>query len=151
MSTHAVLYVSDDLSTVDSSALELEGAGLEIVSTTSTSDAIALVFVNRRVEAVVLDKQRDTQTSLGLARVLKSLRNIPVILVSTKSIYPLPKSIDACVCLNDVVRELPRLVEAILGLPDTARGSSNDPVPKNDRDCLHEQESFPEKHSRHRL
>lgn len=151
MPTHTVLYVTDDLSTIKSSERKLEGAGLEIVSTASASDAVALLFVNRRVEAVVLDRQLDPQTTLGLARVLKSLRDIPVILVSAKSIDPLPKAVDACVCLNDVIGELPRLIEAILELPDSALGRSNARLAKNDCTRLQEQQGFPEKDSRHRL
>jgi CheY-like chemotaxis protein len=149
--THTLLYITDDLSTVDSNARKLEGAGLEVVSASSISDAVALLFVSRRVEAVVLDKRSDPQTTLDLARVLKSFRDVPVILVSPKSIDPLPKCIDASVCMDNFAGEMPRLVEAMLKVPDSARGRSNDPFAKNNRASLQEQQNFPQKDSRHRL
>jgi DNA-binding NtrC family response regulator len=147
-STHTVLYITDDLSTVDLTAWKLDGTGLEFVST-NTSDAVALLFVNRRVEAVVLDKRREPHAAIDLARVLKSFRDIPLILVSANSIDSLPKCVDACVCIDDVVGEMPRLIEAMLKLPDSALGRSNDPFAKNSCACLQEQQPFPEKDSRH--
>jgi DNA-binding NtrC family response regulator len=121
MSTHTVLYISDDVLAADSCARRLKGTGLELVSTTSASDAIALLFVNRRLEAVLLDQRKHSQPHLGLARVLKSFRDIPVILVSTQMVEPLPTSVDACVCVNDEIEELPQMIEAILELPNAVR------------------------------
>jgi DNA-binding NtrC family response regulator len=124
MSTHTILYISDDLSAADSYARKLKGTGLDLVSTSSASDAAALLFVNRRFEAVVLDQRKNSQTHLDLARVLKSFRNIPIILVSTQVVEPLPTSVDALVCVNDEMEELPRMIEAILGMPGAVRGRS---------------------------
>jgi DNA-binding NtrC family response regulator len=124
MSTHTVLYVSDDLLAADSCSRRFKGAGLELVSTSSASDAIALLFVNRRFEAVLLDQRKNSQASLGLAQVLKSFRDIPIILVATQVVEPLPASVDACVCVNDDIEELPHMIEAILGMPNAARRSS---------------------------
>jgi DNA-binding NtrC family response regulator len=122
MSTHTVLYISDDLSAADSYARRLKGTGLDLVTARSASDAAALLFVNRRVEAVVLDQRKNSASYAGLARVLKSFRDIPIILVSTQVVDPLPTSVDALVCLNDQIEELPQMIEAILGTPDALRG-----------------------------
>lgn len=102
MAHYTILYVAPDLSDGSPVALSLRAAGCRMVTTDSPAQALALLFVNRRIDAVVLDERAGQPNSIGLAKLLRSLRaDIPILLVAQGKIDPLPRGVDACVCTGE--------------------------------------------------
>jgi hypothetical protein len=75
MSAHVVLLVGLDpaFEAEPSIASELEGAGYEVIEARNLSAASALLFVHRRVEAVVIDATSD-RIAAELAKTLSAIR-----------------------------------------------------------------------------
>ena len=75
MSAHVVLLVGLDraFETEPSVASELESAGYEVIEAYNLSTASALLFVHRRVEAVVIDAASD-QIAAELAKTVSAIR-----------------------------------------------------------------------------
>ena len=116
-----ILFVADDLSATNSIIGKLKTSGFHLVSASRTSAAIAKLFSNRSVEAIVLDQRATSKINLGLARFIKSFRAaMPVILLSTQLLDPLPRCIDAGVCLQDELGALVPTIELVLGNSDAA-------------------------------
>ena len=61
MTRETILYISDQATCSDSVSAALETAGYEVVSTKSTMQAIALLFILHPVAAVVLDSRRENR------------------------------------------------------------------------------------------
>ncbi len=114
-----ILFVADDVSPANSIIGKLKMSGFHLVSASRTSAAIAKLFSNRKVEAIVLDQRDTSRINLGLARFIKSFRAaMPVILLSTQLLDPLPRCIDAGVCLQDELGALVPTIELVLGSSD---------------------------------
>lgn len=89
----------------------IRGAGCEPLLVEDWTEAVGIFFVNRRVRAVVIDCHGRESLALCLAQTLRSLRNqVPVILLSSQIVDPIPPGIDACLCRKKSCDEvLPRL------------------------------------------
>jgi DNA-binding NtrC family response regulator len=113
-----ILYIIENHAPDNSIIGKLKSSGFNLISASKATEAIAKLFANRRVEAIVLDQRANPQIRLGLAKFIKSFRAaVPVILLSTQLLDPLPRCIDAGVCLQD---ELGALVPTIRLLLDNA-------------------------------
>ncbi len=107
MNTPTILCVADDVATNDSLLPTLRHAGYELLVTGSATQATALLFIHRRIEAVVLDQRTKERTSLGLARILRSLRaDVPILLLAREMLDPLPRCLDACICVGQELDSL---------------------------------------------
>ena len=116
-----ILYVADDLSGSDSIVGKLKTSGFRLVSATRSIGAIARLVSTRRLEAIVIDQRATPKINLGLARLVKSFRAaVPVILLSTQLLDPLPRCIDAGVCLQDELGALVPTIELVLGSSEAA-------------------------------
>src|SRR3954471_6897196 len=116
-----ILYVAGDVSSNNTIIRKLNGSGFNLISVTKSSQAIAKLFTNRKVEAIVLDQRATAKISLRLAKFVKSFRAaIPVIMLSTQLLDPLPRCIDAGVCLQDELGSLVPTIELLLDSPDAA-------------------------------
>lgn len=116
-----ILYVADDLSGSDSIVGKLKTSGFRLVSATRSIGAIARLVSTRRLEAIVIDQRATPKINLGLARFVKSFRAaVPVILLSTQLLDPLPRCIDAGVCLQDELGALVPTIELVLGSSEAA-------------------------------
>ncbi len=101
MSRLTLLYVTDDPSAQASLERSLSRAAFDSVLTSSSVQALALLFVNRKISAVVLDQQLKARPSLALARAMRSLRpDVPIVLLSPETMKELPNCLDACVCTD---------------------------------------------------
>lgn len=110
-----ILYVARDLTKGSHILKKLRAAGFHLISARKAPEAIAKLFTNRRVEAIVLDQRATDKLDLGLARIVKSFRAaVPVILLSTHLVDPLPRCIDAGVCLHDEASGLVPTIEMFL-------------------------------------
>ncbi len=93
-----LLYVTDEPSASETLERKLRLADYDSVVTSSSVQAVAFLFVNRRINAVVLDQQTRERPSLALARTLHSVRaDVPILLLSPGLLEPLPACLDACV------------------------------------------------------
>jgi DNA-binding NtrC family response regulator len=118
---HTILYVGRDLTSGNPIFKKLKASGFNLVSASRNSEALAKLFANSGVEAIVLDQRATDKLSLGLAKFVKSFRAaVPVILLSTQLIEPLPRCIDAGVCIHDELGGLVPTIEMFLDGADTA-------------------------------
>src|SRR4051812_38920504 len=119
-SKRTILFVADDVSAKNSIIKKLKTSGFHLVSASRATGAIAKLFATRKIQAIVLD-QREMKINLGLAKFIKSFRAaMPVILLSTQLLDPLPRCIDAGVCLQDELGGLVPTIELLLDNSDIA-------------------------------
>jgi DNA-binding response OmpR family regulator len=96
MAKRTVLYVSEE-GADGCVAQRLRQAGFEVF-TTRPQSAVAILFVNRRLDAVVLEDRGNKESACALAALLRSIRaEVPIVLVSASSLDGLPSGVDACV------------------------------------------------------
>ncbi len=96
MAKRTVLCVNDETS--DGATPErLRQAGFEVFAA-RPRQAVAILFVNRRLDAVVLEDYGNQEAACALAALLHSIRkDIPIVLVSSCLLDRLPSGVDACV------------------------------------------------------
>ncbi len=115
MDTATILCVADDTTANDSLLMTLRDAGYEVLVAGNAAQATALVFIHRKIEAVVLDQRAKERTGLGLARVLRSLRaDVPILLLSREMLNPLPRCLDACVCVGQELSSLLTILNTVV-------------------------------------
>lgn len=110
-----ILYIRDHGPRSSSILAALEAIGYEVVSTNSSAQAIALLFVMHSVTAVVLDQHSIEQPSFDLTHSLRALRpDVPRILLCADRIDRLPPAVDYCVNagqpLDNVTSDLQRIL-----------------------------------------
>ena len=120
MPRFTLLYATDDRAASEALQRKLNFGADDSVLAANSIQALALLFVNRRINAVLLDQQTKHRPSLALARAMRSLRaDIPIVLLSPEPIEPLPNCLDACVCGD---RDLPSLIPVLNMLLTARRG-----------------------------
>ena len=118
---HPILCVADGQLSANLVTAAVRLAGCEPVTVADWNEAIALFYVDRQIEAVVLDYRGKEGAGLCLAQALRSLRaDVPVVLVSAKNIDGRPKGIDSCISVNQNTDELVRLLQVLVGQPSSA-------------------------------
>lgn len=119
-SKQTILYVTENLAADNSIVGKLRNSGFNLISASHSTEAVAKLFANR-IEAIVLDQRSTEKINLGLAKFIKSFRAaVPVILLSTQLLDPLPRCIDAGVCLQDELGGLVPTIELLLDSSDAA-------------------------------
>lgn len=99
---HPVLCIVGDTTDTSAVAATISIAGYEPLTTSDWNQGIAQCFVNRQLEAMVLDYREKESIGICLAQALCSMRpDVPILLVTTKIIDPAPKGIDVCVSVPD--------------------------------------------------
>src|SRR5450755_453111 len=115
MTRETILYISDQATCGDPVSDLLEAAGYEVISTKSTMQAIALLFILHPVAAVVLHSQEGEQTSFGVAQSLKAVRpDVPIVVLSRDPIGRLPPCVDACVSTREQLATLTSVLKNLL-------------------------------------
>jgi hypothetical protein len=93
-----ILYISDHATNSDSVIIELEATGYDVVSTDSSTEGIALLYIMHSVAAVVLHHGAEDRTWLKLVQSLRAVRpGARLILLSRDPIAFLPPWVDGCV------------------------------------------------------
>ncbi len=134
MTRERILYIFDSGSDSDAALAALRAAGYEVVSTNSSMQAIALLFLLHPIAAVVLDHRATEGASVDVARSLKAVRaDVPIVLVCRDQMDCLPPSVDAFVSASQPLAELTSEVGRLLASKRTA----HDPDP-DASDCLRE-------------
>ncbi len=115
MTRETILYISNQATCSNSVSVTLEAAGYEVVSTTSTMQAIALLFILHPVAAAVLDSREGEQTSFEVERSLKAVRpDVPIILLRRDPIDRLPPCVDACVSTREPLVNLTSVLKSLV-------------------------------------
>jgi hypothetical protein len=95
--------------------VELEAAGYEVVSTDSSTQGIALLYIMHSVAAVILQQQGRERTSFRLARSLRAIHPaVPIVLLSGAPIDCLPPCIDACLVTEPSLEKVGFAVKSLL-------------------------------------
>lgn len=75
-----ILYISDDDALCKNDISVLQKNGYDVVRAKSSREAIALLFLNRRIDAIVLREDNSENGSGSTVRMLHSIRaDIPVV------------------------------------------------------------------------
>jgi CheY-like chemotaxis protein len=97
MKHKTILFISTQKISGNSVLAAVKATGYRVVSTTSTQ-AVALLFIMHCAAAVLLDRGESEENSFDLARNLRAIcHDVPIILLSPTTISPLSSHIDACV------------------------------------------------------
>jgi DNA-binding NtrC family response regulator len=111
-SKRTVLYVADSQPFHSAAVAELRAEGYDVVKTENLRQAIALLFLNRKIEAVVIQPCAGDTDFLRAARILKSIRmEIPIIAIAG----PEWKPGFASACVGEDTRELLQVLRQSLG------------------------------------
>ena len=118
MKHQTILFISTQKISSNSILAAVKATGYRVVSTSSTQ-AVALLFIMHCAAVVVLERIGSEQTSFDLARNLRAIcHDVPIILLSPTPISTLPPDIDACV---STAPPLTSLTSAVLRLLVVAR------------------------------
>ncbi len=112
MSLDRILYISDKAISNDSVLGALKITGYKVVSTDSSSQGIALLFLMRSVAAVVL---HDQIAGFDVARTLRAIRpDVPIMLLCRDQIDCSPSCVDVCVSLAQPLAMIASAVRRLL-------------------------------------
>jgi len=103
MASNTILYLSERATGSNSVVSALQATGCEVVSTHSSAQAIALLFLMHSVAAVVLTYQMAEPPSLDVVRSLRAIRSdVSIVLLCDDQIDCVPSGANACVktCAN---------------------------------------------------
>ena len=107
MTEDTILYISDNGPRSGSILSALEATGHDVVSTDSSTQAIALLFVMHSVTAVVLDQHSIGQPGFDLTHGLRAVcPQVPIILLCGDRINHLPPDVDLCVNIDQPLENL---------------------------------------------
>ncbi len=100
MTKRTLLYVSDE-GLDGASAQRLAQAGYE-VCTARPRQAIAILFVNRRIDLVIIEDRNDSHPAGDLVQLLRSIRpDVPIALLSRLVLGQDPNAVEASVSPED--------------------------------------------------
>lgn len=115
MQHETILYISDHATNSDSVIIELEATGYDVVSTDSSTEGIALLYLMHSVAGVVLLCQPEDRSWFELGQSLRATRpGVPIILLSLEPILCLPPWVDACVGTEQPLEEVASAVHNLL-------------------------------------
>src|SRR5580700_6339650 len=98
MNRDTILYVFDQA--VDSHLVlaALKATGCHVLSSSSSTQATALLFIMHSVAGIFLNQRAGEQNIFDLARSLRALRpDVPIVLLCPEEIQDLPSCVNACV------------------------------------------------------
>lgn len=111
MTGETILYISDQTANRSPVLAALKATGCEVVHTNSATQAIALLYLLRRVVGVVLNRRPREQNRIDVARSLHALRpDVPIVVLCSNPSSDLPSYVDACV---DAKQPLAKLTDAV--------------------------------------
>jgi len=111
MKHDTILFISTQKICDNSLVAAIKATGYRVVSTTSTQ-AMALLFIMHCTAVVLLDRAASENTSFEVAQDLRAMcHDVPIILLSATPISSLPPHMDACV---STARPIASLTSAVL-------------------------------------
>ncbi len=116
MRHQTILFISTQEMSGNSVLAAVKATGYRVVSTTSTQ-AVALLFIMHCTAVVLLDRGEGEKNNFDLARNLRAIcRDVPIILLSPTTISPLSSDIDACVSTSLPLTNLTSAVLQVLAV-----------------------------------
>jgi DNA-binding NtrC family response regulator len=113
MEHNTILYISCPANSSNSALATFKETGYEVVSTTSPTQGVALLYVMHSVAAVVLDNRVRQQADFDVAQSLREIRpNVPVMLLCGDQIDSSPSWRDSCVSTTKLTSTLQHLLAA---------------------------------------
>jgi hypothetical protein len=98
MTGGTILYISHHGPRSSSILAALDATGYNVVSTDSSTQAIALLFVMHSVTAVVIDQHSIEESSFDMVHSLRALRSdVPIVLLCADRFDRLPSAVNYCV------------------------------------------------------
>jgi CheY-like chemotaxis protein len=98
MNRDTVLYIFDQAADSHLALAAIKGTGCDVLSSTSSTQAMALLFIIHSVAGIFLNQRAGEQNSFDLARSLRALRpDVPIVLLCPEEIQDLPSCVNACV------------------------------------------------------
>jgi len=115
MALDTILYVSDRATGSDSISAALKAHGYEVVTTDSSTQAVALLFIMRFVAGIVFEHRVEAHTTFDVVRSLRALRpHVPIVFLCRNRVDHPPPCVDACVNTEQPLEELASEVERLL-------------------------------------
>ena len=115
MTDETILYISDQTANNDSALAALKATGYEVVSTSNSTQAIALLYIMHTVAGVVLNRRARQQDRIDVARSVRAIRpDVPIVLLCRGQATSLPPSVDACVDTRQPLEKLTAAVRRLL-------------------------------------
>jgi len=115
MTDETILYISDQTANSNPVLAALKATGYEVVSTGSTTQAIALLYILHGVAGVVLNRRIREQQTSDLTRSLHAIRSdVPIVLLCSDRTSRLPTYVDACVSIGQSLEKLATAVRRVL-------------------------------------
>ena len=115
---NTVLHISDPANSRNSVLVALKDTGCEVVSTNSPREGVALLYIMRSVDAVVLDMRAREQADFDVVQSLKQVRpNVPLMLLCGDQSESSPPCADKCESTDKLISALQHLLtgEPVVG------------------------------------
>lgn len=117
MPSYTILCVGEDFAG-SSIALSLRNNSHHLLMADSPSRAMAYVFVNRHIDAVVIEQRQQPFAGLNTAHLLRTVRaDVPILLLSSETLDPLPFCVDACLSGDNLLDRLLLTLDLLLARP----------------------------------
>jgi len=115
MDHETILYLSEGAGSTESELAALKATGYEVVSTNSSTQAMALLFIMHSVAAVMLAQRAREQANCNLAQSLRSIRpDVRIVLLCRDRIDRVPSCVDACVSSGQPLEQFAFAVRRLL-------------------------------------
>ena len=115
MTDETILYISDQTANNDSALAALKATGYEVVSTSNSTQAIAMLFLLHSIAGVVLNHRARERAKFDIVRSLRAIRSdVPIVLLCRDQATTLPPSVDACVDTRQPLEKLTAAVRRLL-------------------------------------
>ncbi len=115
MTDETILYVSDQTANSNSVLAALKATDYEVVSTSSPTQAIALLYIMHTVAGVVLNRRPRQQDRIDVARSVRAIRpDVPIVLLCGDQTNRLPPPDDDCVDAGQPFEKLTATVRRLL-------------------------------------
>ena len=102
-----ILYISDGGNNSNSVAAAIKETGCEVVSASSPTEGVALLYIMHTVAAVVLDSRAKEHANFDVAQSLRQIRpRVPVMLQCGDQIDCSPSQAESCVKTNRLTSAL---------------------------------------------
>jgi len=111
MERETVLYISDQRTRSKAISGALDAAGFDVVTTDRITQAVALLYILRSVDAVVLQVRE--QATLDVRSVRAMCPDVPIVLLGRAQSYRLPSGADTYISVAQAVTTLAAAIQHI--------------------------------------
>ncbi len=112
MERETVLYISDERTCSKTISDALDAAGFDVVATNRFTQAVALLYILRSVDAVVLPAGE--QATLDVRSVRAMCPDVPIVLLGRAQSYHLPSGADTYVSTAQALTALAAAIHRVL-------------------------------------